>query len=250
MQRVLQPSINQSSFTLLNLQGAISTLALILLYSFNPLLITFGQPLAVSRNCSLIRSERVYRFVNSVVMENNNGESYIAYDATPLLPVPGQDRGHYGYFLLLGEDTAALKLLGIDDDDSGFNPGIRLSTVPHKMAGDSDISYQARVMALYDNGVFPVSIHGFSAGVPCDENNPLLCASDDCGSGDSRSTVAVCAAVPTPAPSAMPTTAEATSDIHIPTITLSALGGFNVNMMAAVMSTLVLGGLISLFLLL
>ena len=181
--------------------GAISTLASILLYSSNPMLITFGQPLAVSRNCDLIRSERVYRYVNSVFLKNET-EPYIAYDPVPLLPAAGQGRGHYGYYLLLGDDTTALKFLGVNDEDSNFSPGAQESAVPHTMGAGPDFSYEARVTALFDNGVFPVHMDGFSGGVPCDVDNPLLCASDECGVD------MVCTSPPTEAPTVAPTSAS------------------------------------------
>jgi hypothetical protein len=142
------------------------------------MLITFGQPLAVSRNCELIRSERVYRYVNSVFVDNNETEPDVVYDPVPLYPAAGQGRGHYGYYLLLGDDTTALKFLGVDDEDSNFSPGPQLSAVPHTMGAGPDFSYEARVTALFDYGVFPVNMEGFSGGVPC--NDSLLCASTEC----------------------------------------------------------------------
>lgn len=90
--------------------GAIAVLAAILLYTTNPITITFGQPLAVSRGCDLLRSERMYRYVNSLYLEEEGEEPEIAYDPVPLLPGFGQGRGHYGYYLLLGDDTTALKV--------------------------------------------------------------------------------------------------------------------------------------------
>jgi len=181
--------------------GAIAQLAAILLYSYNPILITFGQPLAVSRECEFLQSERIYRYVNSLLLEVEGEEPYIAYDPVPLFPALGQGRGHYGYYLLLGDDTTALKFLGVDDEDSDFAPGAQLSAVPHTMGGlDIPFSYQARVASLFDNGQFPVNINGFSADTPCDLENSLTCASDDCGLD------MVCAAAPNSAPTMAPTT--------------------------------------------
>jgi hypothetical protein len=162
--------------------GAISTLAAILLYNYNPILITYGQPLAVKRDCDLLRPERIYRYVNSLLLEEEGKEPYIAYDPVPLIPAFGQGRGHYGYYLLMGDDTTALKFLGVDDEDSGFAPGPQESAVPHTMGGlDPPFSYEARVTSLYNNGQFPVNINGFSGDTPCDTENSLLCNSNDCG---------------------------------------------------------------------
>lgn len=92
--------------------GATAILASILLYSRNPTTITFGQPLAVRRNCDLINSERVYRYVNSMFIDDNDDKrdrEGVYYDPIPLLPTLGQRRGHYGYYLLLADDTEAVK---------------------------------------------------------------------------------------------------------------------------------------------
>ena len=181
--------------------GAIAQLAAILLYSYNPILITFGQPLAVSSGCEFLVSERIYRYVNSLFLEVEGEEPYIAYDPVPLFPGFGQGRGHYGYYLLLGDDTTALKFLGVDDEDSDFAPGVQIDIDPHTMGGlETPFSYQARVTSLFDNGQFPVNINGFSADTPCDLENSLTCASDDCGLD------MVCAAAPTSAPTMAPTT--------------------------------------------
>ena len=172
------------------------------------MLITFGQPLAVTRNCDLIRSERAYRYVNSLLLVNDEDDEppQIAYDPVPLLPALGQGRGHYGHYLLLGDDTKAVKFLGLDDDDSGFAPGAQLSAVPHSMAGE-DYSYETRVIALFENGVFPVSADGFSGGVPCDYENPLVCATNDCGGVEMG-----CTAPPTSSPTMVPTEAPSESE--------------------------------------
>jgi hypothetical protein len=216
--------------------GAISTLAAILLYSYNPILITYGQPLAVSRDCGLLRSERIYRYVNSLLLEEEGVEPYIAYDPVPLLPALGQSRGHYGYYLLLGDDTRALKFLEVDDEDSGFAPGAQDSAVPHTMGGlDPPFSYEARVTSLFDNGQFPVNINGFSPDTPCDPDNPLLCRSEDCGLD------VVCAAAPTSAPTMAPTT-----NVETEMPTSSGVSLFDVNIVRTAM--IAFGSLVPIFL--
>lgn len=216
--------------------GAIATLAAILLYSDNPILITYGQPLAVSRGCDLLLSDRIYRYVNSLLLEEEGEEPYIAYDPVPLLPAAGQGRGHYGYYLLLGDDTTALKFLGVDGEDSDFAPGAQISAVPHTMGGLDPFSYEARVTSLFDNGVFPVNINGFSPDTPCDLDNSLLCSSDDCGLDE------VCATVPTSAPTMAPTIITETE-----TPTSSGFSLFGVDMVTTSV-TIVFGSLVPLFL--
>lgn len=115
---------------------------------------------------------------------------------------------------MLGDDTTALKFLGFDDEQSEFMPGPQLSAVPHTMGGDDKpYSYESRVTALLDNGVFPVPIQGFVGGTKCDVDNSLTCASNDCPDMETGCTAAP-TEPPTAAPTALPTVA---GDMSTPT---------------------------------
>ena len=198
--------------------GATALLGAIILYSFNPLVITFGQPLTLTTGCELIRSERVYRYVNSLFVDDAEDPG-VDYDPVPLLPALFQARSHYGYYLLLGDDTTALKYLGIDGEDSDFAPGPQISAAPHSMGLPIEYSYEARVTALLDNNVFPVAITGFAGGVPCDVYNSLTCSSDECSLTD----MACTGGAPTGAPVEGPTNAPVDESPTNAPVTSSAL---------------------------
>jgi pimeloyl-ACP methyl ester carboxylesterase len=69
--------------------GAIAAVAGLELADLNPYVITFGQPRTIEYPCSMISSERWYRFVNSIADDG------IAYDPIPMVPGMGADSfGH------------------------------------------------------------------------------------------------------------------------------------------------------------
>lgn len=207
--------------------GSSAMLAMILLHRFNPKLITFGQPRTVTNGCGLIRSERVYRYVNSMVLDGD----YIYDPISLLLNVNAfRPRGHYGYYLLLGEDTTAVKFLGVDEERSGLRTGLQISLIPHDMQtewppGSGTIrpwSYESRMVALFENGTFPVVVDGFSGGVRCDPENDIVCSSEDCGdeflcvaATGSNSTEAPVSAPTTPPQTDPPSPSESTGVLNI-----------------------------------
>ena len=161
--------------------GATATQAGILLYSLNPYTITFGQPPAVDAGCELIVSERFYRFVNSKQEQDEDDD--IGFDPVVFSPTFVSKSVHYGYFILLGEDTSAAKLLGLDQNYT-FQPSFfdrQNEIAAHTMDG-FPYSYRARVESLLNNNTdFPVSSVGFGNGVICERTYHNLCASGRCG---------------------------------------------------------------------
>lgn len=109
----------------------------------------------------------------------------IGFDPVVFAPAFISRSVHYGFFILLGDDPAAAKFLGPDQDYT-FNPDFldrQNEIAAHSIAGES-YSYVTRVQALLNTGLntssFPVSTDGFTNGVPCDRAYHELCASDFC----------------------------------------------------------------------
>jgi len=160
--------------------GATATQASILLHAETPQVVTFGQPPAVDAGCEFIPSERFYRYVNS--KQEKGEDDDIGFDPVVFSPNWVSKSVQYGYFILLGEDTKAVKVLGLDQK-SNFVPSLfdRQNEISaHTMSGEGiEYSYLARVQALQEN--FPVSTVGFSDGVLCERTYAELCASERCG---------------------------------------------------------------------
>ena len=162
--------------------GATATIASILLFDQLPTVVTFGQPPAVDPDCEWIPSERFYRYVNSKVESGEDDD--LAFDAVPFSLTFISGSTHYGYYLMLGDDgadgkTSNIKFMGFGEDEA-FDPDlVDLGIAPHAMAGE-EYSYEGRILALIENGVFPVPIEGFSPGTVCEEEYRILCASKRC----------------------------------------------------------------------
>lgn len=115
-----------------------------------------------------------------------------------------------GFFLLLGDDPAALKYLGYDqeytfDVQSYFDYS---PSTAHSMYGNS-YTYEARVENLLNN--FPISIGGFGGGVLCEEVYKELCESGMCNVEEGEYT-GLCTDPPTQSPSASPSLAPSAVD--------------------------------------
>jgi hypothetical protein len=197
--------------------GATAVHASIVLYSLNPTVVTFGQPPAVDVGCSLIPSQRFFRFVNSKLEDGEVSDcdssqcsrvpfdsllvlklvfspytlsslkvGDIGFDPVVFSPAFISKSVHYGYFILLGEDTTATKYLGLDQDYT-FAPSFfdRQNEIAAHSIGGEPYSYETRVQALLNTGLstsnFPVSTDGYANGVPCDRAYHELCASERCG---------------------------------------------------------------------
>lgn len=162
--------------------GATATIASILLYDQLPTVVTFGQPPAVDPDCEWIPSERFYRYVNSKVESGEDDD--LAFDAVPFSPTFISGSAHYGYYLMLGDNDADRKASGIKymgfGEDEEFDPDVvDLQIAPHAMAG-KEYSYEDRILALIENGVFPLPVEGFSPGAVCEDSYRELCASEWC----------------------------------------------------------------------
>ena len=97
--------------------GASAAIASILLYSAHLTIVTFGQPVAIHADCSLVPSERFYWYVNSIVEEDESDD--LGFNLVPFLT---NGYAHYGSCLLLG-DSGGVKYLGFDQEIS-FKPSI------------------------------------------------------------------------------------------------------------------------------
>jgi len=162
--------------------GASAAVASILLYDLMPTVVTFGMPAAAKAGCTLIPSERLFRFVNHRKEENEDDD--LGFDPVPFLTALGTQSVHYGHYLLVGPDKTAAKYLGFDTNYT-FIPAIndRQNEIEaHTMAG-ANYSYTSRITALLNTGNtagFPVSMRGFAPGTVCETGYRQLCATGSC----------------------------------------------------------------------
>lgn len=165
--------------------GATATIASILLYKWNPTVVTFGQPPAVDPGCEWIPSERFYRYINSKVGQIASND--VGIDVVPYVPTTVSGSVHYGHTLLLGDDvdgSSAIKYLGFNEID--FEPDlVDLAVDAHKMAAaDASYSYEARINLIaqtFQNADAKnsyVVTDGFSDGAVCEYEE--LCRSGRC----------------------------------------------------------------------
>lgn len=156
--------------------GAIAALASITLFSHNPIVVTFGQPPTLDPGCPYIRSERYYRYVNS--MKDLEEDDDMGFDLVPFAPTFVSGSGHYGYYILLSEDPMNVKYLGYNDDYE-FIPSVSDNKIASHTISGATYGYEARIANLLNN--FPnIGTDGFQEGNICEDYYSELCLSGSC----------------------------------------------------------------------
>mmetsp|Transcript_15772 Transcript_15772/g.24534 ORF Transcript_15772/g.24534 Transcript_15772/m.24534 type:complete len:449 (+) Transcript_15772:31-1377(+) len=158
--------------------GATAAVASITLFSERPTVITFGQPPTLDAGCDLIPSEKYYRYVNS--MQNLGEEDDMGFDAVVFAPNWISGSVHYGYFIMLGEDPAAVTYLGYDQNYD-FAPTLNdYNVFAHTIDGAKPYGYESRMSNLLTS--FPhIQTNGSSVGTICEEGSyAQLCESNLC----------------------------------------------------------------------
>lgn len=157
--------------------GAIAALASITLFSYNPIVVTFGQPPTLDPDCPYIPSERYYRYVNS--MQDLDEEDDMGFDPVPYAPALVSGSAHYGYYILLSEDPANVKYLGFNNDYE-FVPSLSTDAkIAAHTINAEPFAYETRIANLL--GSFPnVGTDGFTAGNICEDSYMDLCFSGSC----------------------------------------------------------------------
>lgn len=148
-------------------QGAgIATIASAYFAEFNPIVIGLGQPGAVTEGCSLIDSDRHYRFIGA--MPEKNG-----YDPVALY---GPRAGYFWYghtFLASTDDESSFAYLGLDNQDIELKRG----------NAETHFASTRNVRAIVDyydgEGTYPVRISGYTDGSSCTIDEE--CESKNCG---------------------------------------------------------------------
>jgi len=156
--------------------GAVASVAAIVFETYNPRVITFGEPNSVDPRCKIISSQRWFRYVNTV--ESLTGRFGIAYDPIPF--APGFGTVVFGQFIILGADTHDVAYIGLDSTKS-FSPLNMKGGTAHFMKGtERRPGYLDRINTLIDNAKsYPISTKGFlspnycSDGSECESN---ICA--------------------------------------------------------------------------
>jgi hypothetical protein len=166
--------------------GASAAVLSILLFSLNPIVISYGMPPAVDEGCALIPSERFYRYVNS--HQDGDQTNDIGFDLVPFSPTFVSDSVHYGHYILVGPDRDAVKYLGFDTDYT-FTPDlVDRDIAGHTLSGEP-FSYSARIANLLNATSFPVPVDGFNNGIICEQGYAELCASGSCQNNVCTATV-------------------------------------------------------------
>jgi hypothetical protein len=166
--------------------AATATVASILMYSLNPTVITFGQPITADPGCAYIPSQRMYRYVNFVATEHNqtatSGRSNVTMmvDEVVLAPAAFSGSVHYGHFIAVGPDPQAVRYYGIDGNFTLGGTKNHGSFKPHTLGIEAgNHTYEARITALLASArqSSPINAQGFSPGTLC-EPGPLgdLCS--------------------------------------------------------------------------
>lgn len=86
--------------------GAIASVAALYFADLDPTVITFGQMAAIDKPCTLINSDKYYRFENS-----RAGYFGSTYDPIPNLPYFAS---HFGHQIMLGDDATGVAYIGKD----------------------------------------------------------------------------------------------------------------------------------------
>lgn len=160
--------------------GAIAAVAGIELADLNPYVITFGQPPTVDAPCSLVTSERWYRYVNT--KDSQTLTFGIVYDPVPFAPGLGAD--NFGHMILLSGDASGVAYVGLDAQDF-FGPLNVNGFQAHSMIAPEDSDhpgYLDRVDAIMDHyaehGQYPVRDNGYLPNSLCTED--IECESGVC----------------------------------------------------------------------
>jgi hypothetical protein len=156
--------------------GAVAAVAGLAMADLNPYVFTYGQPPTVDAPCTMISSERWFRFVNTKASDVG-----IAYDPVPFTPGLGAD--FFGHMILLGEDATGVANIGLDANDS-FSPLNVLGFEAHSMVAGDDVPYPGYLdhlkLLVANSTHFPIRSDGFADRALCSQNKE--CLSGKCGS--------------------------------------------------------------------
>jgi hypothetical protein len=155
--------------------GGIAAVAGILFESYNPYVMTFGEPPSVSSDCDLIDMDRWYRFVNTVDSEFTS--LGFAFDPVPF--VPGVGNMIYGQIVILtGEEEDTVAYIGLDTTKD-YLPLNFVGADSHAMVGNNlEPGYLDRIETVIEEGKFPVEFPGFETYDLCSEDTE--CPSQQC----------------------------------------------------------------------
>ena len=152
--------------------GAVAAVAGLVFADLNPYVITFGQPNTIATPCSIVTSERWFRFVNT----KSSPSVGITYDPVPFSP--GLGTGSFGHMIVLGDDSSGVAYIGLDAQDffsplnvAGFEAHSMISTTAYP-------GYLDRLDALMTNATYPIRNNGYVAGSLCSQDKE--CESNTC----------------------------------------------------------------------
>ena len=164
--------------------GAIASVAALYLAKLNPYVISFGQPPTLQEaNCSLVQSDRWFRYVNTY--NDFLGLGHIGYDIEAVhASIPPTEAGatQVGHMILFpSENSIGIAYLGLDPPDWVLGPP---SYEAHDMiesygeTAEYHPGYLDHINFLLNTGSFPILLTGFVDGSLCTEDRE--CESGNC----------------------------------------------------------------------
>jgi len=165
--------------------GAVATVASVRLRDLDPFVFTFGQPPAVLAPCDSIDAKKSYRYINSVMDEDE-----LEHDPVPFSPSLGA--GDFGYMIVVSYENYAVASYGLDTNALSMVSQFKLNVKPflaHTIR-DGILGYVERINAIIDFNHYPVETNGWAVGDFC--NNGEECESGRCADGICSEVVGSC----------------------------------------------------------
>lgn len=154
--------------------GAVATLASIMFDDLDPFVFTFGQPSAIFAPCKFIDAKKSYRYINSVMDEDE-----LEHDVVPFSPSLGA--GDFGYMIVISYEHYAVASFGLNAEPLASKFHMNVSPFLAHTMDDGIIGYVNRIKAIIDFNQYPVETDGWSKGDFC--SNGGECESGHCIDG-------------------------------------------------------------------
>lgn len=165
--------------------AAIAIVAALYLAKLNPYVISFGQPPTLQEGvCSLAKSDRWYRFVNTY--NDVLGLGHMGYDIVAMsgsLPRTGARATQVGHMILFPTDNSTgIAYLGLDPTNWDLGPPSYQAHDMIESFGEMDEYHPGYLdhinFLLNTGGSFPIALTGFVDGSLCTEDRE--CESGNC----------------------------------------------------------------------
>ena len=167
--------------------GAIAQVAAVYMNHYNPFIITFGQPPTMEDYCDGMNNNRLYRYVNTIVVHTlaSLGDE-MKFDPIPFLGDAFGSIDHSGHMIVLSDDEDNVAYY----HDRQATPSVGAAQWTYKGIFDahSIVSHIERIDTFLSNYNSPISVGGYSIGEFCVRNSqcmsPSICGKGKCSLGE------------------------------------------------------------------